>query len=79
MLMGVAMTQETKNSTLYVEYRKCDQCNGEYRLYRRSGGSVEEAFQKLAMMMGNKPDEQDLCFDCQNKVIGNQVMLPIPV
>ena len=80
MLLGVALTlNDAKKGTLYVEYRKCDKCGSEYRLYFRSDKLVDEAFQELAKRLGNKPNEQDLCFNCQNQVIGDQVMLPLQV
>jgi hypothetical protein len=80
MLLGVALTVKGKNEQVYVEYHHCDKCGREYRVYLKTkSATVEEAFQALARMMGNKPEEQDLCFDCQNQVIGNQVMFPMEV
>jgi len=77
-ILGIAITKQNKNEgTLYVEYRECDKCHSEYRLYFRSEQVVEEAFQTLAQRLGNKPDEQDLCFNCQNQVMADQVMLPL--
>lgn len=78
-LLGTAMTLKGKDGTVYVEYRQCDKCQSEYRLYYRSPKTVEEAFQELAKRLGNKPNEQDLCFNCQNLVIGDQIMLPLEV
>ena len=79
MLLGVAINLKGKEGTLYVEYHKCDECDAEYRLYFKNAGTVEEAFQAIARMLGNKPQQQDLCFNCQNHVIGEQVMLPLGV
>ena len=79
MLLGVAMTLKGKDETVYVEYHQCDKCLAEYRLYLRSPKTVEDAFQGLAKMMANKPDREDLCFNCQNQVIADQAMLPIEV
>lgn len=79
MLLGTAITLKNKNETVYVEYHRCDKCGAQYKLYLKSVGSVEDAFQAIAKMLGNKPDEQDLCFECQNEVIGTQVMLPLGV
>lgn len=80
MLLGVALTLKGKNETVYVEYHRCDKRGAEYRVYLKSNSaSVEEAFRALARTMGNKANEQDLCFNCQNQVIGNQVMMPMEV
>ncbi|MDP2729155.1 MAG: hypothetical protein Q8O55_01575 [Dehalococcoidales bacterium] len=80
MLLGVAITKQDKEGTLYVEYRQCDKCQSEYRLYYRSGKEVEETFQTLAKRLGNKPNEQDLCFSCQNNIIAGQIiMMPLQV
>jgi len=79
-LIGVALTAENKKlGSLYVEWHRCDKCGAEYRVYFASEQQVEEAFQRIAKMLKNKADEQDLCFDCQNQVIGNQVMMPMRV
>lgn len=82
MLLGVALTKEDKTEkagTVYVEYRKCDKCGVEYRLYYRSEALVEEAFQLLAKRMGNASRVQDLCFDCQQGVIAHQLMIPLKI
>ncbi len=79
MLLGTAITLKDKNGTIYVEYHQCDKCQAEYRVYLKSSGSVEEAFQTIAKMLGNKAGETDLCFHCQNQVINTQVMLPMQV
>ena len=75
-LLGLAITKKEKEAgTVYVEYHLCDKCGGEYRVYLKSPQGVEEAFQELAKRLGNKPHEQDLCFNCQNQVIGQQAVL----
>ena len=79
MLLGTALTLRNKNETVYVEFHHCDKCGVQYKLYLKSPGSVEDAFQTIAKMLGNKENEQDLCFECQNAVIGNQVMMPMQV
>ena len=81
-LLGLAIRKADKNDpgkTLYVEYHQCDRCGAEYRVYLHSSKEVEEAFQDLARMMGNKPGEQDLCFNCQSQVITNQSLMPLGV
>jgi len=80
MLLGIALSKKAKDQgegTVYVEYHVCDQCGGEYRLYRKSEQSVEEAFQTIAKMLGNKKDKPDLCYNCQSQVINDQMMLPL--
>jgi len=80
MLLGVALTKKDKDTgTLYVEYHLCDKCHAEYRLYFRSPKLVEGAFQELANRLGNKPDEQDLCFNCQSHVVSDQIKMPLEV
>lgn len=79
MLLGVAVTLKGKEGTVYVEYHECDECHGEYRLYFKNAGTVEDAFQALAKMLGNKTNKPDLCFNCQNHVIGDQVKMPLQV
>jgi RecB family endonuclease NucS len=77
-LLGLAITkEERKTGTVYVEYHRCDKCGSEYRVYMKSSQGVEDAFQQLARMFGNKPHEQDICFDCQNNVIAPQSVLSI--
>ena len=79
MLLGTAIVKKDKAGSLYVEYHQCDKCNAEYRLYFRAEKMDEEAFQEMAKRLGNKVNEKDLCFNCQNQVIGDQVMLPLEV
>ena len=77
-LLGLAITKSDKEEgTLYVEYHQCEKCAAEYRIYMRSPQGVEEAFQELAKRLGNKPGAEDLCFNCQNQVIVDQMMLPL--
>ena len=80
-LLGIALTKKDKREkeagTIYVEYHQCDKCGAEYRVYLRSQFEVEGAFQELAKRLGNKREEADLCFNCQNKVIVDQMMLPL--
>lgn len=79
-LLGLAITKKLKGTgTIHVEYHRCDRCGAEYRLYMKSEQEVEEAFQTIARRLGNKPSEQDLCFNCQNQVIADQVMMPLGV
>lgn len=81
-LLGMAISKRDKKDadrTVYVEYHRCDRCGSEYRVYLHSPQEVEEAFQVLAKMMGNKPGEQDLCFNCQSQVIADQAMMPLEV
>lgn len=79
-LLGVAVTKQEKGAgTIYVEYHQCDQCGAEYRLYLKSQHGVEEAFQEIAQRLGNKPDKADLCYNCQNQVIVDQMMMPLGV
>ena len=81
-LLGVALTKSDKKNgdkSLYVEYHECDRCKDEYRVYLRSTQNVEEAFQELAKRLGNRPEQPDLCFNCQNKTIADQTMLPLEV
>jgi len=79
-LLGIAVTKEEKNKgALYVEYHECDRCGKEYRLYLRSPEAVEEVFQRLAKVLGNKKGEEDLCFNCQHGVIADQPMMPLSV
>ena len=81
MLMGTAITKDKREKvgSLYVEWHECDQCGVMYRVYLKSPLGVEEAFQQIAKMLGNRPDQPDLCFNCQNQVIGDQVMMPLQV
>lgn len=80
MLLGLAITKRDKETgAIYVEYHCCDKCGAEYRLYLKSPTGVEEAFQQIAKRLGNKVNETDLCFNCQNGVIQNQMMLPLGV
>lgn len=79
-LLGLAITLKSKDEgTVYVEYHKCDRCGGEYRVYLKSPRNVEDAFKDIANRMGNKPGEEDLCFNCQRGVIADQPMLPLEV
>lgn len=80
-LLGAAITKKDKKGkgSLFVEYHECDACGAEYRLYFRSEEKVEDAFQALAKRMGNKPGQEDLCFNCQNKIIADQPRLPLQV
>lgn len=81
-LLGLAITkkdQKDKSGSVFVEFHQCDRCGAEYRVYLKSQEQVEEAFQAIAKMLGNKPDEQDLCFNCQSQVIANQTILPMRV
>ena len=79
-LLGLAITKKEKDTgTIYVEYHLCDDCGAEYRVYLSSPRGVEEAFQELAKRFGNKPDKQDLCFNCQHQVIVNQMVMPMEV
>ncbi len=79
-LLGLAITIKGKGEgSVYVEYHRCEKCGAEYRVYMRSPQSVEGAFQELARRMGNRPEEQDLCFSCQSGVIVDQMVLPIEV
>ena len=81
-LLGMAISKRDKKDpdrTIYVEYHQCDRCGAEYRVYLHSPKEVEEAFQDLARMMGNKPGEEDLCYKCQSQVIADQSMMPLEV
>ena len=79
-LLGIALTTKSKNEgTVYVEYHRCDKCLAEYRVYLRSPKEVEEAFKDIAKRLGNSPDEEDLCFNCQEGVIADQPMMPLGV
>lgn len=81
-LLGMAIGKRDKKDpdrTIYVEYHQCDRCGAEYRVYLHSPKEVEEAFQDLARMMGNKPGEKDLCYKCQSRVMADQSMLPLEV
>ena len=81
-LLGIAIRKEDKKDlrkNLYVEYHRCDRCGAEYRVYLHSQKEVEEADQAFAKMFGNKPEEQDLCYNCQSQVIFDQPMLPLGV
>jgi len=81
-LLGMAISKRDKkdaDKTIFVEYHRCDRCGDEYRVYLRSPKEVEEALQELAKLMGNKPGEQDLCFNCQSHVITDQAMMPLEV
>ena len=77
-LLGLAIRKADKNDpgkTLYVEYHQCDRCGAEYRVYLHSQKEVEEAYREFSKMFGNKPGEDDLCFNCQSQVIADQPML----
>jgi hypothetical protein len=79
-LLGIAITKADKDDgSVYVEYHRCDKCGAEYRVYMRSPENVEAAFQTIAKRLGNKPNELDLCFNCQRGVIADQPMLPLGV
>jgi len=79
-LLGIALTKREKDAgTIHVEYHMCDRCGAEYRVYMKSAQDVEEAFQVLARRLGNKPNEEDLCFNCQNKTIADQALMPLEV
>jgi len=79
-LLGMAITKAEKGEgSIYVEYHQCAKCCNEYRVYMRSPEDVEQAFQTLAKRLGNKPEEMDLCFNCQRGVIADQQMLPLGV
>jgi len=79
-LLGLAITKAEKDGgTVYVEYHRCDKCGAEYRVYMRSPQEVEEAFQTLAKRLGNKPGDMDLCFNCQNGIIVDQLAMPLGV
>lgn len=79
-LLGIALTTKSNNEgTVYVEYHRCDQCGHEYRVYLKSPKDVEEAFKDIAKRLGNGPDKEDLCFNCQNGVIADQPMMPLDV
>ena len=81
-LEGTALTKDTRDKnggSVYVEFHRCDECGMPYKLYLKSPLGVEDAFQQIAKMLGNRPDKPDLCIDCQNRVIGNQVMMPLEV
>ncbi|MDD5510495.1 MAG: hypothetical protein PHI12_06790 [Dehalococcoidales bacterium] len=77
-LLGMAITKKEKDvGTVYVEYHLCDKCGAEYRVYMKSLCGVEDAFRELAKRLGNKPHEQDLCFNCQNNVIAPQAVMSL--
>ena len=81
-LLGMALRKRDKKDpgkTIYVEYHRCDRCGAEYRLYYHSQKEVEEAYQEFAKMFGNKPGEDDLCFNCQGQVMVDQMMMPMEV
>ena len=81
-LLGLAITKRDNkdpDKTIYVEYHQCDKCGAEYRIYLHSSKEVEDAYQQLAKMFGNKPGEEDLCYKCQSRVIADQSMLPMEV
>ena len=81
-LLGLSINKRDKKDpakTLYVEYHRCDRCGVEYRIYLHSQKEVEEAYQDFAKMFGNKPEEQDLCFNCQSQVIADQPMMLLEV
>jgi len=79
-LLGIALTKSDKgDGSLYVEYHQCSKCGAEYRVYMRSPQTVEEAFQTIAKRLGNGPGETDLCFNCQNGVIADQIAMPLGV
>lgn len=79
-LLGLAITKAEKGEgAFYVEYHRCDKCGAEYRVYLRSPEDVEDAFKTIVKRLGNKKDEQDLCFNCQRGVIANQAMMPLGV
>ena len=77
-LLGLAISKKDKrdpSKVLYVEYHLCDKCGAEYRVYLHSQKEVEGAYREFAKMFGNKPGEDDLCFNCQSQVIADQPML----
>ena len=81
-LLGLAIRKADKkdpDKTLYVEYHRCDRCGAEYRVYLHSQKEVEEAYREFSKMFGNKPGEDDLCFNCQSQVIADQPMMPMEV
>ena len=81
-LLGLAIRTKDKRDptkTLYVEYHQCDRCGAEYRVYLHSQKDVEEAYREFAKMFGNKPGEEDLCFNCQSQVIADQPMMLLEV
>ena len=81
-LLGLAITKRDKkdpDKMIYVEYHQCDKCGAEYRVYLHSSKEVEGAYQLLAKMFGNKPGEEDLCYNCQSQVIADQSMMPLGV
>ena len=81
-LLGLAITKRDKkdpDKTIYVEYHQCDKCGAEYRVYLHSSNEVEKVYQQLAKMFGNKPGEEDLCYNCQSQVIADQPMMPLGV
>lgn len=81
-LLGLALTKRDKKDerrTIYVEYHRCDCCGAEYRVYFHSPKEVEDAYRELAKMFGNKPGEEDLCYNCQNQAIVDQLMMPLEV
>jgi len=81
-LLGLAITKRDKkypDKTICVEYHQCDKCGAEYRVYLHSSKEVEESYQQLAKMFGNKPGDEDLCYNCQSQVIADQSMLPLGV
>jgi hypothetical protein len=79
-LLGIAIAKAEKGEgSIYVEYHKCSKCGAEYRVYMKSPEDVEEAFQTIAKRLGNKKDEEDLCFNCQRGIIADQPMLPLEV
>ena len=81
-LLGLALTKRDKKDeakTIYVEYHDCDRCGAEYRVYMHSPKEVEEAYLELAKRFGNKPGEEDLCYNCQSRVIADQPMMPLGV
>ena len=81
-LLGLSIRKADKrdpDKTLYVEYHQCDRCGAEYRVYLHSQKEVEEAYREFSKMFGNKPGEDDLCFNCQSQVIADQPMMPMEV
>ena len=81
-LLGLAIRKADKrdpSKILYVEYHQCDRCGAEYRVYLHSQKEVEGVYREFAKMFGNKPGEDDLCFNCQSQVIADQPMMPMEV
>ena len=81
-LLGIALRKEDKKDprkNIYVEYHRCDRCGAEYRVYLHSQKEVEEAYQAFAKMFGNKAEDEDLCWNCQNNAIFDQPKMPLEV